>query len=213
MRSYNKFFLIILILCIQAYVSYGQLKIDQNFKLDENSQSVQEFTKQSKFDYVLLHWSTSNWFNSTNEFTGVVKQYGQWYAVHIIRKINYKPDVSEPIIVTQKHLTHHQKDSLLRVLKADAAFNYRQKDFDSLPDTCSYMKNGVKFTRYNVMDANHEHLIRYTKSKFTYLNRYAPDYALELFAICNPKFNILKDYTYTIHRLYDLSKAITNQTP
>ena len=190
--------LILIFMCGHAQIHFNdQYKIATNDKL----KSISNFVAYHKLDYALVLWSTSGWFSSYETYSCLFKKANKWSLVQIKDDAFKVPGFSYKLIIQQKVLNHYQADSMLNVLKIDSTFRYKQADFDKLPDSCEYEKDGKMQGLYAIMDAGTNHLVQIKRKKVDKITFYA---ANDYFNSCYPyvpQFGILKAYVNTVNHL------------
>ena len=198
-----KYFVTATVLLLSVEYGFAQLNLNNKLKISSKDKlkSIADFVTYHKLDYALVLWSTSNWSSSFEVYSCLFKKGNKWSLVQI-KNDKYKArDFPYTLLIQQKALSGKQIDSILNVLKVDSTFCYKQSDFDKLPETCEYVKDGQKQGLYSIMDASTSHLVQFKEGKIEVLNFYAADDYLKH---CYPyisQFGILKGYVNTVNHL------------
>jgi len=200
--------IIYILLLVTFNTAYAQLDLNNKLKIVHNDKigSLSEFIKYHKIDYALVFWSTSNWMNHYDMFSCLFRKDNQWSVVEIKSDAYPARDFPYVLLFKQKLLDNHEADSLLKKLKIDSAFYYKQADFDKLPEECSYKKDGKIYTS-SIMDAGTSHLAQFVGNKVEYLTMYATDFHIEDCYPYAPEYGILKAFANTIRHL---SKSVND---
>lgn len=183
----------------------AQLVIDKSLKIDEKKESVRNFITHNNFDYALISWTTSTWMRSNDYFYGLVKQSGKWYLVKISSS---KYDLPNQYTLTEnsKLLSKKELTSIKKELKIDSTFFHSQDELSSLPDACSYIKNGKPDGLLFIADAATYYLLNFEKNNFTSLSYYAPNSYLKKCYPYIPEFGKLKGLVNTSEGFWKVLK-------
>ena len=207
-----KYLLCIAFISLFYNCSYAQLVLNDQIQIEHNDKlnSLAKYIAYHKFDYALVSWSTSTWINSYDEFLCLFIKNDKYSLVQI-KSSTYQPvGFPNKLFIKQKPLIKEQADSLLKVLKTDSTFYYKQADFDKLPDECIYKKDGKIYTS-SIMDAGTSHLARFVGSRTEYLTTYAADFHIENCYPYAPEYGILKAFVNTIRHLSISVRAFTEK--
>jgi hypothetical protein len=203
-----KYLLVAFVNCLFAYSANGQLVINKNLKLHPNETSIEKFSAVNNFDYALIVWVTSNWSNSNEEFSCLIKQNNNWYITKILSPNMSGPPELVPMVIKQRRLKKTQADSLMNILKPDSAFRYSQSEFTNLPDTCSHIKDGKRTGLYGISDAATYHLVEISDKKAKRLFFYAPEDYLSRCYPYVPEFGILRGFVNSCNELWKATSKL-----
>lgn len=205
-------FLLLLLLSFSCGRAFSQLQIEEKSKV-HIAHSVDDlvgFAKTNQFDYALMGWYTSTWMSVTDEVYCLFRQQNTWYLAKISRTIGGL--MTEPIryAVKQRKLNDIEADSVRLILNAPLAFRYNLVDFDKLPSSCQYQKDGKTTGLIDVQDAATFHLLQISNQEIKSIYYYAPD---EYLNRCYPyvkEFGILKGLVNTVSKLFEQTKDLKN---
>jgi hypothetical protein len=182
------------ILILTLMYSHAQIQLNDHFQIVSNDKikSISDFVAYHKLDYALVLWTTSNWFESYEIYSCLFKKQDKWSLVQIKDDANKAKGFPYKLLIQQKALDSIQVDSMLNVLKVDSTFCYKQADYNKLPKSCEYEKDGKKQGLYSIMDADISNLLQFKGGSTDVITFYAASSYLDSCYPYVPQFGILK---------------------